>query len=609
MANVQIDSKETGVGPLDPYNAQHRFLNELCIGLDEGVRFFVNLKSRQLGISTISLVIDLFWLSVFPGIQGALITDTEDNKEVFRETINRYHAGLPPKYRRKIVKHNRTMLKLDNGSVLQYLVAGARGNKNLGTSRALNFVHATEVAKWGDGVNMASLFNSLAETYENRLYIFESTANGFNQFYSMWLAAQEDTRTQRAFFIGWWAKEIHRIERDDPRFADFMADDATNEEREKAQIVLESYGHQVTPEQLAWYRWRQATRSPGDGSMEQEQPWHEVEAFIETGKSFFPAKALTSDLKRVMDGRSVLFKGYRYMLGDQFTQTELDVMSLDPVEYSAHAELRMWHPPMLRGRYVIGVDPAYGRTDWGDSHAISVWRCYADRLVQVAEYATPDVETYALIWVVAHLAGIYRDCIINLEINGPGTTVMQGIKHLKAQLMAEVGQKGVPALPKEDRLLIDAIQAARWYLYHRPDSMGAGYAYGWKTTADNKLTIMNQLRDTYMLRNLIVNSGPLLQQMKTIRQDGIEIAAAGKQKDDRVFGAAFAHKAWIEWVRPSMVAAHETYAQISEREIATAAAPHMESDTFVGGIIRKQFENAKATRRQAAIDARFNRRF
>src|SRR5207247_111300 len=52
------------------YDAQIKFLEEVCEGLDRGIRHFVCLKARQLGISTISLAIDVFWLSLHPGLQG-----------------------------------------------------------------------------------------------------------------------------------------------------------------------------------------------------------------------------------------------------------------------------------------------------------------------------------------------------------------------------------------------------------------------------------------------------------------------------------------------------------------------------------------------------------
>ena len=46
---LKIDSKETGVGPLEFYTSQERYLAEIAEGLDRDVPHFIILKSRQLG--------------------------------------------------------------------------------------------------------------------------------------------------------------------------------------------------------------------------------------------------------------------------------------------------------------------------------------------------------------------------------------------------------------------------------------------------------------------------------------------------------------------------------------------------------------------------------
>ena len=50
MSRLTIHSKETGVGPLRPYGAQRKFVDEVCEGLDRGIRTFMCLKARQLGV-------------------------------------------------------------------------------------------------------------------------------------------------------------------------------------------------------------------------------------------------------------------------------------------------------------------------------------------------------------------------------------------------------------------------------------------------------------------------------------------------------------------------------------------------------------------------------
>ena len=132
-------------------------------------------------------------------------------------------------------------------------------------------------------------------------------------------------------------------------------------------------------------------------------------------------------------------------------------------------------------------------------------------------------------------------------------------------------------------------------------SLGAGYVYNWKTTGDNKFVIMNGLRDSYILGNLIVRSGPMLEQMETIVQDAGDIAAFGKGKDDRVFAAALAHHAWIEWDRNPLRARGRLYGIVKEEEAKAALAGEKPRDTgLVGQIVRHTFAMAQVRREQQA---------
>jgi len=237
---------------------------------------------------------------------------------------------------------------------------------------------------------------------------------------------------------------------------------------------------------------------------------------------------------------------------------------------------------------VAGVDPAYGRSDLKDRHCIEVYRCFADALVQVAEYATDVPETYQVAWVLAHLAGSYKNVWINLEINGPGPAVMRELQHLR-QLM----DAGYLREQAAERQLDDVFSATRWYLYHRPDSIGAGYAYGWKTTMDNKILILNQMRDAYSLRHLRIRSVPLLQEMETVIQDGSAIEASGRNKDDRVFATALAHKAYIDWIRPNMIANNLTYESVVRAERAMLENPNQ---TLMNAIVQDFFRKKEEQR-------------
>lgn len=584
IACLTIDSKEHGVCPLVLNGAQDRYLVELCEGLDRGIRQFTFLKARQLGVSTLSLAVTLFWLMIHKGLQGALVADTDSNRDKFRIILDRFIASLPKKLKPKVVKHNRNNLVLGNGSVLDYLVAGTRrGSTGLGKSRAFNFVWATEVSAWGDAAGMSSLMSALAETHPDRLYLFESTANSFNLFYDAWVSAQNDVESQKAIFIGWWAKEEYQVS--EPALLERYGDpELTDQEREQIAEVHERYGVTVTLPQLAWYRWKSQTRILEGGSMAENFPWTEEEAFVSTGLPFFPGRIIRRYADLLHEAPPP-FKGYRYFLGEKF-----DTTRLEPTGSFAEAELKVWEEPVPHGIYAIGCDPAYGRSEWKDRHVIEVWRCYADRMVQVAEFATAESESYQMGWVLAHLAGCYENCIVNLEISGPGIAVAQELRHLKELLDGGL----LPGVARSD--LANVFGAVRWYLYHRPDSMGAGYVYHWKTNGDNKFVMMNQLRDSVSLGMVEPRSNALVGEMRTLVQDGGTIQGSGRTKDDRVFATGLAHKTWVDWQRGSLIAEGLTWERVKRQEELMKEQPE---GNMISRVVSEFFQQCTARRAEA----------
>lgn len=556
MAELTIDSKETGVSKLVPYRSQLLFGEQLAKGLDEGIHSFTVLKARQLGISTYMLPIDLFWLSVYPGLQGALVVDEEANRDQFRKIIERTMSSLPPEFRVGYKMHNRNQLELKNGSVLRYIVAGTRKKGTMGVGGGYNFVHATECSRYGDPEAWASFMAALAETNPNRLFVYESTARGFNLFKDMWDDAKAEP-DQRAIFIGWWAKEIYRLDRGSKLYNHNFDGVYTKEEEERVAAVKERYGFEITDEQVAWYRHTTKRLNSEGGYIAQEHPWTEDEAFMMSGRMFFPNKHLTFAMHRASrsaTSQGVPFKGYFYHLGERFETTEIE-----QAKTTRQATLRIWEEPDPAGVYAVGADPAYGDSvadnTWRDRFAIQVLRCYADRVVQVAEFADDDLAAHQYAWVLAHLCGWYRNTKVCLEINGPGIPVYQELKHLKDALQNR---------PAESRSANPEIGQVfdnwSWYLYHRLDSLGGGYMLHFKSNNELKNQIMVRMKDSFMLGMLEVNSVPLIEEMKEIITKDGWVGAEGRGKDDRTLAFALAHRAYDEMIRRELAAAGRTYA-------------------------------------------------
>lgn len=584
---VRITSKEAEHPvPIIPYEGQKRFLKELVDGLENGVHHFTTLKSRQLGISTILLALDVFYLFVHPGLQGALIADTAENREAFRQTITEMLDSLPPRFKVKVIRHNRGALVLANGSRLQYMNAGKQKNSGLGRSRALNYVHATECSSWGDQKGLDSLRHALAEQNPNRLYVFESTALGYNLFFDMWEEAKKDP-AQRAIFIGWWGKSVNQHVEGTPEYERWWGESPVLSEYEAdtAEKVERLYGWKITSEQWAWYR-NKFELAGDEASFLEEQPSTEDEAFQATGNSFFSLRRVNQDME-LLTQHGVAYTGYKYALGKNFLK-----MAVEETRIPDEVDLKVWEEPVKGAKYVIGVDPAYGADEDRDRSTIEVWRCYSDRLVQVAEFNTPMPTTRQCAWAMAHLAGCFRDCIINLEITGPGGEVMHEIDNIRQQISFGQLRDIAPSLNTGF-----ALDMARWYLYHRPDSMGPGYMYNWKQSFENKQRLLNRMRDCFDTEQLTIRSMMLLDEMTKFVQDGGKLHASGRNKDDRVMATSLANFAWTEWVRPGMMVEGRTF----EVEQAKEQEKSLRGGRVVDWLIPLHFENAAKRRSEEEL--------
>jgi len=289
LQHVQIASKEwEGFKTLPLYTAQRRFLTEVFDGLEKDIRSFTVLKARQLGLSTIVRCLIVFWAYVNEGMKIALVYDTDSNRRDARAEIQQFLERLPETHTIALKQggDNRDFMEFENGSRISFFVAGikkSRGSGGLGRSRGIAAAGCTEISSWVDIEGLKSFERSLSHTHPNRLYIWESTARGFNIFHTLWEAAKADTLTKRAIFIGWWAKESYSYPRGSLLFERYGS--AAPDENEKAKIkeVQERYGFAVTMEQLAWYRhqtepkmdgsFREVEASTGAEINLQELPW------------------------------------------------------------------------------------------------------------------------------------------------------------------------------------------------------------------------------------------------------------------------------------------------------------------------------------------------
>jgi hypothetical protein len=510
-------------------------MEEITKGLEKDVHFFVILKGRQLGITTVSLALDLYWQFTHPGWQGTLVADTEENRDMFRSTLGMYMDGLPKEYKIPLVAHNRNQMVLKNRSRIFYQIAGNKSR--LGQGKAITYLHGTETASWGNEEGLASLIASLAEKNPERLYMFESTAQGFNMFHDMYKTAK-NARTQHAIFCGWWRNEYYTVDPASNIYKVYWDGKLTGEEKEWVKDIKKLYGVEINSRQMAWWRWKMHEGIKDESLMYQEFPPTEDYAFVMTGTSFFSNSRCTDAAKA---SKKLIPDHYRYVFGQLFQDTEV-IRSTERL-----GTLKIWEEPVDTAYYVIGADPAYGSSDWADRFCIQVFRVYADGMEQVAEFATSEMNTYQYAWVIAHLAGAYKNSTLNLEVNGPGQAVINEIRNLKRMATAMGGAVG--------HGLMDVLGSMTNYIWRRNDTLGGlSNSIGYLTTSSTKERMLNYMKDYFERGMMEIKSMDTLEEMKGIVRESGFIGAPGRGKDDRVIAAALAAVAFAEQVQPRLIA-------------------------------------------------------
>jgi hypothetical protein len=283
--------------------------------------------------------------------------------------------------------------------------------------------------------------------------------------------------------------------------------------------------------------------------MDQEFPWTEEEAFQATGSQYFTTESLNTAMKTA---RTTPFQRFDYRFTQRWLETEVKGAPNNP-----RAELKVWEHASKFGYYSIGCDPAYGSSDAADRNVISVWRAYADCLVQVAEFCSAVDSTYQTAWVLAHLAGFYGtvESRVILEINGAGKAVFQELQLVRDQ-MKEIKPKDDP------HNLRSVLRNMRHYYYSKVDRLGAGdLVYQWQTTQQLKPGLMARFKDSLELGRVHIRSVPLLEEMRRIVNDEGYVGAEGAHKDDRVIAAALAHENWQRWMWKKLRNRAMTYAR------------------------------------------------
>ncbi len=545
-ATVTIATKERGKIRMTKENmlgSQIYFIEEAAKAINNDIHEIYVLKGRQVAVTTACLLLDMFWLGKHEGLTGTFVTHDEPTRDMFRVTFDQISESTRAPFKVEFKIHNRTQLVTQRGdNRLLYLVAGTRKNSKLGKGAAITFAHLTEESEYGDEEGLASLKSTFAQENPHRMYIHESTAQGYNHFYESWLVAKS-SNTKAAIFVGWWRNHFYRKKKGSPEHTTYWDGRLTPEEKKWTREIELIYDYKIDDEQIAWWRWNLAEETKDELLMFQNYPPTEHYAFVKSGSQFFSGARITEEFKLAIQTKPA---NYRFVLKDGFEDTEL-------IESSERTQnLKVWELPQPGGYYAIGADPAWGSSEWKDRFVCQVYRCWSDGMEQVAEFCTPDCSAYQFAWVICYLGGAYlsqkgSNVMLNLELNGPGMAVWQEILNLKrmsAIARTDAGQK-----------ILKIVSNLQNYTFRRQDSFGNATGFHTVSNTREKERMMTLFRDGFERKLIKVNSRDCLDEMRRVERDEGIIGAPDRQKDDRVLGSALATTAYVDFLMPRLMAA------------------------------------------------------
>jgi len=541
-SGINVISKETGFGPVEPWGTQRRLIHAIFEGLKQDIRQFIVLKAGQVGATTEIQKLSQFWYHCFPGIQGVCVADSDELRDFCRDNMTIMLAELDeegniPDEDPKLRRNNKNMISFRNAGRLLYQTSGARSGNRLGVGRGFALGHCTEVALWSKPAAHTYLRTRWADKHPARLFIDESTARGRNWFYDLWVEADDAVDIQR-IFLAWWMNEQNSIVSTDEKFLHYWDDKLDSFEQRCDRDIQRRYQTKLAPEQWAWRRWYLSEKAGGDERVaNQEMPFLPEQAFEASGESFLGYHLIQRCRTTVKKEKKPQY--FRY----EFAQSMEDSRVLKTTQ--SNADLLVWEEPESAQAYVVAAVPANSSREECDTGVVSIWRATRDEIIQVAEFASTECGLQTFSWVCIHLLGVYqvqRRTFI-LEIVGPGAGVLQELQRLQ---QSGWGTRGVTSVS-----LRKVVGPITHYLWRRPDSLGAGAALQWKSSPELSSLVLRRLQDQLDCGRVRVRSPFLVDEMERMRREADKFVSDGRTiEEHRLMAAALAVESWSKQLRP-----------------------------------------------------------
>lgn len=470
---------------------------------EEDSMSFLLLKGRQQGFTSFITAFQLSYTIMKPNFSGFTIADSADNTEtIFEDKCKFIYDSLPEPIKPSQKYNTKTELILnEQNSKWRCATAQAKG---VGRSKTINFFHGSEVAFWR---SISSVIKSLGQALTKKsIRIFESTANGFNEFRDLWVKAERGENNFIPLFYEWW------------KTSEYSLKIRSEEEREEIEYIVnlnDDFGKKLqwlrdekhlSLEQLKWYIFKK--KELGD-DLDQEFPCTPDEAFLSSGITVFNKQILMARLLKLEKIQKIIkpIKGYfEYEYVNHIIVKDSIRFVKDEKGYITIYEMPRYATP-----YVGGFDTAEGGMDYCAGHVID--NIYGREVATI--HKRFGLEEYARqIFCLGTYYSSTVPCLVGVETN------------FDLYVTKELSRLGYP----------------KQYLREAMDSMGAVVKkLGFNTNKVSRNTILSNLKSIIKESCHLLNDIPTIKELLTFEEiDGKAQASEGNH-DDLVMSLAITY--------------------------------------------------------------------
>ena len=363
------------------------------------------LKGRQQGFTTFVTAYQLANSILNRNFQGFTLADKSDNAEaIFQNKAKFPHSQLPYQLKPTEKFNNRKQLLFEK---LNSSWAVDTATKDVGRSRTVNFFHGSECAFWKDGIQPIQA--GLGEAFtKNCIKIYESTANGYNDYHTMW-----ESGSYINCFYEWWRTPEYRDNFESKEIKDkFLSDIDTKAEWIWQRLKWLKYSIHLENEQLYWY-YNKYKNYLNKDLIKQEYPCTPEEAFLNSGNCVFNTEILTQrkvELQELYKEKPYRQGFFKFKWNDEDSKDYILNSSIEFVE-SNMGMIKIYQEPKTYGYYVLGGDTAGDGSDF-----------YAGTMIDnttgkrcATLHAKVDADIYT--WQMYCLGMYYNKALVSIEIN------------------------------------------------------------------------------------------------------------------------------------------------------------------------------------------------